>query len=73
MMEYSQFSLVMFGDNSVEKDGKESCMIMKCGRTVKIMFITGKLNFVFNLLKGNDNFSFLQCPTYFSQFCFPLN
>lgn len=73
MMEYFQFSLVMFGDNSAEKDGIGNCMIMKCGRTVKIMFITGKLNFVFNLLKDNDNSSFLQCFTYFSQFCFLLN
>lgn len=50
MIEHFQFSLVMFGGNSVGRDGKGGCMVIKCGRTVKVMFVTGKLNFVFNLL-----------------------
>lgn len=50
MMEHFQFSVVMYGGNSYGGDGKGSCMVMKCGRTVKVMFITGKLSFVFNLL-----------------------
>lgn len=36
MMEHFQFSLVMFGGNSVGRYGKGSCMVMKCGRTVKL-------------------------------------
>lgn len=45
MMEYFKFSLVMFGGNSVGTDHRGIHVVMKCGRTVKVMFITGNLIF----------------------------